>query len=132
MPAIQVEILALPESLTTIGEEALAYIWMGKEMYVPCMVPPACGKNAFAESLPEGVVYVPEGTLSLYQQAPVWKTLGNIKEMKLDEMRAAISTGIPAVMIGEESPIYFNLRGQRVNSPTRGVYISKGKKEIIK
>lgn len=132
MSAIQVEILALPESLTTIGEEALAYIWMGKEMYVPCMVPPACGKNVFDESFPEGIIYVPEGTLSLYQKAPVWKTLGNIKEMRLDEMRAAISTGIPAVMSGEESPAYYNIGGQRVNSPTKGVYIRKGKKEIIK
>ena len=133
MRMIPVEILALPEGLKTLGREAIPYAWQVQVMYVPCMVPPVCDEDALVMSVPDGVIYVPEGTLSLYQQAPEWKN-HNLKEMSLEEMRAAISTNIHAVKTDEEDHTYYyyNLRGQRVNTPAKGIYIRKGKKEIIR
>lgn len=133
MRMIPVEILALPEGLKTMGREAIPYAWQVQVMYVPCKVPPVCDEDALVMSVPDGVIYVPEGTLSLYQQAPEWKN-HNLKEMSLEEMRAAISTNIHAVKTDEEDHTYYyyNLRGQRVNTPAKGIYIRKGKKEIIR
>ena len=64
-------------------------------------------------------------------QAPEWKNL-NLKEMSLEEMRAAIPTGISVIKTDEESNIYYDLRGQRVKTPTKGIYIRNGKKEVIR
>lgn len=128
---IPVEILALSEGLKTLGSEAISHASRVQVMYVPCMTPPVCGQDALVNCAPNGVVYVPEGTLSLYKQAPEWKNL-NLKEMSLEEMRAAIPTGISVIKTDEESNIYYDLRGQRVKTPTKGIYIRNGKKEVIR
>ncbi|MBR1545800.1 MAG: hypothetical protein IJ633_03240 [Prevotella sp.] len=42
------------------------------------------------------------------------------------------STGIENIKVGSEDNVYYNLQGQRVLYPTKGLYIVNGKKVIIK
>ncbi len=51
------------------------------------------------------------------------------------EMEAAfdMTTGTNRIVVGEEKcPVIYNLKGQRVTNPTRGIYITNGKKVMIK
>ena len=43
-----------------------------------------------------------------------------------------LSTGIQNIKVGTEDNVYYNLKGQRVLYPTKGLYIMNGKKVIVK
>lgn len=50
----------------------------------------------------------------------------------LDIVIDGFSTGIKNIKVGEEDSVYYNLQGQRVLYPTKGLYIVNGKKVILK
>ena len=45
---------------------------------------------------------------------------------------AGNSTGVNDVKIDKENDVYYNLRGEKVAAPSKGVYIKNGKKYIFK
>ncbi len=124
--------LALSENLKKIGVEAIPNAWKVKVMYVPCITPPTCGENAFVDSFPQGVIYVPKGSLFRYRNASEWKKLNNIKEMNIGEMKSAISTRILHVQEDGGLSSYYNLKGQRIVTPSKGILIMNGKKIVVK
>lgn len=50
----------------------------------------------------------------------------------LDIVIDGLSTGIKNVKVGTEDNVYYNLQGQRVLYPSKGLYIVNGKKVIVK
>ena len=124
----------LPESLESIGDEAFANCTSLQEVYCYATTPPSCGDGAFENSLSDAsssnaatratssetdyttTLYVPSGTLELYQAASVWQDFPSIVEMGSD-------TAIDYISAGESvtTPIsYITLSGQQVSEPAKG------------
>lgn len=71
-------------------------------------------------------VYVPEGSLEAYQQAPVWRNFWNLQEKTF--------TGIETVEAdnsGTDAVIY-DMQGRKLDIPKAGLNIINGKKVMIK
>jgi len=71
-------------------------------------------------------IYVPQGSLSAYQNADVWKDFWNLQE--------GAPTGIENVkndIINGNAKCY-DIRGNRLTAPKRGLNIINGKKVIVK
>lgn len=45
---------------------------------------------------------------------------------------AGSETGVNAIKVEKENDVYYNLRGEKVDTPSKGVYIKNGKKYIFK
>jgi len=71
-------------------------------------------------------VYVPQGSLEAYQNADVWKNFWNLQE--------GAPTGIDNVknITPNVNNHYYDLRGNRLSAPKRGLNIINGKKVIVK
>ena len=84
--------------------------------------------SKFAEDVyNDAVLYVPEGSLELYQTAEIWKEFKNIQEFD--------TTGIDNVVTdGCEAPIY-NMKGVRMNCTKKalpaGMYVQDGTKFVV-
>ena len=50
----------------------------------------------------------------------------------LDPEKLAAGITVPIVNSSKPQNVYYNLNGQRVNRPTKGIYIANGKKFIVK
>ena len=72
-------------------------------------------------------LYVPIGTTALYRATYPWSQFREIKEY---DPSAAIKNVKMDAPQGDK--IYYNLNGQRVNTPTNGIYIIGGKKIYVK
>ncbi len=71
-------------------------------------------------------VYVPQGSLSAYQNADVWMDFWNLQE--------GAPTGVESVksITQNAKNCYYDLRGNRLSAPKRGLNIINGKKVIVK
>lgn len=64
------------DSLTSVGTQLFDYCPAIDTIYAPMTTPPVLGEGAFAETTLSNVTcYVPYQSLSLYQQAPIWKEM---------------------------------------------------------
>lgn len=96
-------------------------------MWLLNSVPPQTYSDAFTNSQYLNLnVYVPQGSLSAYQNADVWKDFWNLQE--------GAPTGIESVnsIIPNAKNCYYDLRGNRLSAPKRGLNIINGKKVIVK
>lgn len=132
----------LPNSLTSIGAEAFADCSSLEKVVSHIQEPfainnfmwgqdrPAFGyytRNVDGERVyvaPTATLYVPTGTKAKYETTDGWKEFPNIVEM--DE------TGVNDVRSkrSEVRDDIYNLNGQRINTPKRGLYILNGKKVV--
>lgn len=73
-------------------------------------------------------VTVPEGSVDAYKATAGWADVANFETASIDIITSDADTNLPAV--------YYNLRGERVDNPTPGLYIvrqgSKVTKQIIR
>ena len=77
------------------------------------------------------VLHVPKGTIDKYKSLFEWKKFKNIVEIENNE--SAIVPIIYNIDSGKESDSsYFNLNGQRLSSPQKGINIKNGKKIFIR
>jgi flagellar basal body rod protein FlgG len=72
----------------------------------------------------EATLYVPVGTIDKYKATEGWKDFVNIEEMG--------ESGISHVEAQTSDAPYYNLNGQRIAQPKKGIYIQNGKKLVIK
>ena len=81
--------VTLPSTLQSIGEQAFASKYLKNlisNMQHPCTI----ASNAFDQvDLAAAALYVPEGTKSEYQAAPVWKDFGSILQGEVKEIEIA-------------------------------------------
>ena len=70
-------------------------------------------------------LYVPEESVSLYQNAEGWNCFWNIKSIE--------SAGVDEIRIDNNLPIlYFDINGRQINHPSNGVFIEKQGKKLRK
>lgn len=129
----------MPESGTLFGAESLSTIYSLKEMHCQWTTPPAIHENADSNPY-DGknthvydncTVYVPEGYVDVYNNAPGWKKFKTI---------LAETEGVNGVVTDRSvsSVECFDLLGYPVSSPTKGSVIiecttfSDGSISIIK
>ena len=79
------------------------------------------------DTFENATLYVPTGSKALYQSAESWKKFKNIVELE--------SLSINGVNVkddnGSDNNVY-NLRGQRLSTPQKGLNIINGKKVVVK
>ncbi len=115
-----------------IGNYVNNISWFGscsvlENMWLLNSVPPQIYHSSFKESHYLNLnVYVPQGSLSAYQNADVWKDFWNLQE--------GAPTGIESVknITPNAKNCYYDLRGNRLSAPKRGLNIINGKKVIVK
>ena len=77
--------VTIPESITHIGDLAFSWCTKLKKIYVYNPVPPTMNTVTYYHSFDQvprsATVYVPQGSLSAYQDAPGWNEFDNIVEM---------------------------------------------------
>lgn len=79
--------VTIPESITHIGNLAFSWCTKLKKIYVNNPVPPTMNTVVYYHSFDQvprsATVYVPQGSLSAYQNAPGWNEFTNIVEMSM-------------------------------------------------
>ena len=89
-----------------------------------------CGTDVFAEVPTEdATLYVPESSIAAYTTAEPWNAFETIKALREDASGIAVVASEAAS--DTPAPVY-NLNGQRVTHPGRGVYIIGGKVVLVK
>lgn len=120
--------ITIPQNVTTIEEYGL---WCSDlvEIKILAQTPPTIYEYSFFnyESTVDVQIKVPKGCVEIYKTAPIWSKFENIVELDDKE------TGIAAIRQSiNHKNIYYNLKGQRIEKPSKGIYILNGKKTIIK
>ena len=71
------------------------------------------------------ILYVPIGSKTAYENAEGWNQFKHIVEYD--------PTGIRNIRLSSNGhDVYYNLQGQRVTNPTKGLYIKNGQKVVVK
>ena len=70
------------------------------------------------------ILYVPKGTASDYLQAYGWSNFKNIVD------GTSVTDISPIRQTTDDGSVYYNLNGQRVIKPSKGIYIKGGKKVL--
>lgn len=120
--------ITIGNSLKEIGCKAFAHCDSLMTIKVCNPIPPNITDDAgFSnKQYMDATVYVPVGSLAAYQSADVWKNFWNIKE-------DSSLTGIDKVKISQEKETkIYNLNGQKLIAPPKGLNIINGKKILIK
>ena len=121
--------VTLGSSLNQIDDSAFNQCTSLTTVVCKAVNPPLCGSDVFTEvPTAEATLYVPAGSEDYYNGNNPWHYFGLIKS--LDEL----PTGIEAVWAhdaGKVSPAY-NLGGQRIAQPKKGIFIQNGKVRIAR
>lgn len=83
-------------------------------------------RDAFYNSYPEYItLHVPEGSIDAYKAVEPWSGFKEIVALESTKIHAVTNDS-------EENSLFYNLNGQRVSKPSKGIYIVNGKKVVIK
>ena len=118
--------VSIPASVTKIADNAFAGCTSLIAMYSWGEEPPVLGNNVFEGVDKDNcVISVPGGTIEKYQAAEGWKDFRFI---------GAIGDGISEIKSAGKTARWYSLDGQELKEqPTKkGIYISNGKKVVIK
>lgn len=79
------------------------------------------------------ILYVPKGSLAAYESSPYWGYRHFEKIVEGEPEDENSGTSISAIVSPQANKdVYYNLQGQRVETPTKGLYIKNGRKIFIK
>ena len=139
--------VTIPSSITSIGDKAFKGCSNLKSItvYITTPISLAVATTRGDETSSDGtsifegvdkltcVLYVPDGSVDLYKEAPVWSDFKHIVPI-------STLTGISGVNVTEGEPFdVYNLQGRKVKSRAtdlrglpRGIYIINGKKVAVK
>ena len=135
--------VVLPETITFIEEGAFSGCSGISELTSYNPIPPqitvsaASTRGTSVASQFEGInketciLFVPKGSVEAYRNSYGWGDFNIILEIEGN----STSTGIvikPMHKEDDKDEAYYNLCGQRVKTPSKGLYIKKGKKILIK
>jgi hypothetical protein len=130
--------VTIPSTVESIGENAFKGCKNLEEIYCESGVPINLGKIKRVRTRTgevitqfEGIdfdkciLYVPIGSKTAYENAEGWNQFKHIVEYD--------PTGIRDIrQPSNGQDVYYNLQGQRVTNPTKGLYIKNGQKVVVK
>lgn len=130
--------VTIPSTVESIGENAFKGCKNLEEIYCESGVPINLGKIKKVRTRTgevitqfEGIdfdkciLYVPIGSKTAYENAEGWNQFKHIVEYD--------PTGIRNIRLSSNGhDVYYNLQGQRVTNPTKGLYIKNGQKVVVK
>lgn len=120
--------IILPENIKSIGDNAFLGCVNLSSITSKLIEPFAINDYIFYSE--NNVIYenamliVPEGTKSAYQSIMGWRNFKNIVEDSTNGIESIVSAPIGI-------DIWYNLQGQRVDNPGKGIYI-KNRRKIVK
>jgi len=120
--------VTIGSSVTSIGKCAFFNVML-QHVYCYAEQVPWVGSDAFPASIRKATLHVPAGSVNAYKNTSPWSYFGNIVALENGD-----PSGIEAIKNGEQednSPVY-NLNGQRVDTPAKGIYIKNGRKVLVK
>ena len=127
--------MTIPSTVKAIGDSV--FIWNnGLEEIVSKIKDPSqvkYGEFLFDKTENYSVLYVPKGSLAAYESSPYWGYSHFEKIVEGEPEDENSGTSISAILAPQPNrDEYFNLQGQRVETPTKGLYIKNGRKILIK
>lgn len=112
--------VVLPASVEQIGGGAFRNCGSLESVYCMSATPPTTPEQVkvFEETILENTpLYVPEGSLSLYQNAPMWKNFKTIEAIPMGAI-GSIEASVDADVIG-----YYNIQGIYSSKPWPGINV---------
>ena len=104
--------------------ESLVGCYSLKELYLYQIEPPLAYDYTFEDLPDEKVLYVPEEAVETYRTTEPWNTF-IIMGISTEGIRQTVSSS-------EEDATFYNVHGQKVSTPGKGIFIRKGKKILLK
>lgn len=119
------ESLTLGNALKYIDDSAFNGCTSIKTIYSLNPIPPTYSAEFTNEQYLNANLYVPKGSLAVYQSTSPWKNFWSINEFD--------STGIENVTVNDSCEDYiYDLQGNKLSTQKKGVNIINGKKIFIK
>lgn len=117
--------IALPATLTTIGNNAFNYCSGLQKIYSCASVPSAIPDKAF-NVYDKATLYVPVGSLSTYQSTAAWN-----KFLLIEEFEPVTGIAVPSIAATRHD--IYSLTGRRMSTGLpKGIYIVNHKKVMVK
>jgi hypothetical protein len=126
--------LVIGKNVKTIRKNAFHYCDKLQVIYSLAVMPAEIEETSFDNNVSyNATLFVPIGSKIKYEQSTGWNKFKNIIEFDPNTFDPAILSvqGIIMDVNDDNTPIY-NLRGQRLSSPQKGINIINGKKVIVK
>ena len=117
--------VTIGNSVTSIGMSALQYCNKLEIIYLASMVPSYVDSWSRVVDYGNVILYIPRGTLSIYQAAYGSYCFVDIREydvVGIDDVKEQTT----------ESNVVYDIGGRVVEIPTKGIYIINGEKVLIK
>lgn len=120
----------LGSNLATIGEKAFANCEKMEDVYCYAVRYPIVERNTFENSYVDYVtLHVPAASLSQYKAHEVWSKFKDVVPLSEEETnieRVTITSGT------DNAPVIYNMNGQRIANPQKGLNVINGRKVLIK
>ena len=131
---IGIQRITIPSTVKNIGDSV--FIWSNLKVIVSKIKDPSqvkYGTFLFDKTERYPVLYVPKGSLAAYESSPYWGYRHFEKIVEGEPEDENSETSISAIVCPQANKdVYYNLQGQRVKTPTKGLYIKNGRKVLIK
>ena len=125
--------LTLPSTLKSIGELAFYYSTSFRNVICKATVPPTFSSSLIDPTYglfdnavyAQAILFVPDESVEAYKAAPGWREFAEILPM---------STSVSDMTVEpvDQQAEYFNLQGQRVNKPAKGVMLVRRGGKVTK
>lgn len=127
--------MTIPSTVTSFGDSV--FIWNNNlKVIVSKIKDPSqveYGDMLFTFLEYYSVLYVPKGSLAAYESSPYWGYRHFEKIVEGEPEDENSGTSISAIVSPEANKdVYYNLQGQRVETPTKRLYIKNGRKILVK
>lgn len=127
--------VSLPNSVTSIGNCAFQGCAGLEEVISHIEEPFEISKDVFGGygidaqwfDFTTATLYVPVGTKAKYEATPAWNLFQNIVEKDLTSIKETVQQTLDTAV-----PVIYNLSGQKLTTPKKGLNIINGKKVVIK
>lgn len=121
--------VTIGNSITSIEDYAFFTCISLKDVYCYAEHVPNTGGSVFYDLPTSATLHVPASSINDYKNTASWSGFGKIVALKDGD-----PSGVKAIKNGEQNdnaPV-FNLNGQRVDTPAKGIYIKNGRKVLMK
>lgn len=115
--------VTIPSWITSIGYRAFQFCTGLEKVYCEIEKPFPISDEVFVWVTEKATLYVPYGTKQLYQSTRGWNLFKNIVEMEKTSVREVTRQAV-------SDNVIYDLKGARVETPSKGLYIRNGKKEL--